>query len=750
MDQHARSTMTRRAFVGTAGAAVGAAVASSVVTGAIAEEAAESAETEAAAPAEDDGLIASARLNPQDYDFRSNSITDFTQTTMFSPWKFGSIELPNRFVKSAAGSDTGSNPEECVAYYRAFAHGGVPMVWVEDFVDKYEHFPHARGVAIEDSPLEEIAKAIHEEGGYVGYQISCMGYTFSGTPQLDNGSFASSVAGDMSLDEIHLLQQDSAAFAKKLQDIGFDAVEINAAGNNIGQSFFSRMRNAREDEYGPQSLENRARFVCEMVQAIKEQCGEDFPVQVLLNGIEENDQNLGDSTLMTTVEENLEIAKYLEAAGVNSLHVRLGPLGMHVCQFASDLYFTGYGIEGTTAYGTQYDFSQHWQGKLMANHGGAGLMLNVAKEFKNAVSIPVGSVTYNDPAMAPDFFEGALNDGMADFFLMTRPLTVDPDYVNKLREGRIDEIAPCTRCMHCHFDVDLEGNTVEHCRVNACTQRAFREEMPEGFDLPPLSGDAKRVMVVGGGPAGMECARVAALRGHSVTLYEKNGMLGGLLSFASAVKGPHENLGDLNAYLQRQLELAGVTVVTGTEVTAETVAAEAPDALVLACGGLRDTLGLEATSATQVVPLEQVTFAETGDNVTVVGSNAQAVDAALWLQAHGRRVTMVTPDPLAVVDKGQSNWVKTFVMPMLYARGMRVWPNASISAIGDGTVTIAGDTGCDVTIACDAVVEAMDMLPNTALLDEVEVAEAYAIGDCASPFNILEAIKTGNTVGRQL
>ena len=750
MDQHARSTMTRRAFVGTAGAAVGAAVASSVVTGAIAEEAAESAETEAAAPAEDDGLIASARLNPQDYDFRSNSITDFTQTTMFSPWKFGSIELPNRFVKSAAGSDTGSNPEECVAYYRAFAHGGVPMVWVEDFVDKYEHFPHARGVAIEDSPLEEIAKAIHEEGGYVGYQLSCMGYTFSGTPQLDDGSFASSVAGDMSLDEIHLLQQDSAAFAKKLQDIGFDAVEINAAGNNIGQSFFSRMRNAREDEYGPQSLENRARFVCEMVQAIKEQCGEDFPVQVLLNGIEENDQNLGDSTLMTTVEENLEIAKYLEAAGVNSLHVRLGPLGMHVCQFASDLYFTGYGIEGTTSYGTQFDFSQHWQGKLDASHSGCGMMLDVAAEIKKAVSIPVGTVTYMDPAHAPDMFQNALAEGKVDFLIMNRPLTVDPDYVNKLREGRIDEIAPCTRCMHCHFDVDLEGNTVEHCRVNACTQRAFREEMPEGFGLPALSGDPKRVMVVGGGPAGMECARVAALRGHEVTLYERNGMLSGLLTFADAVKGPHENLGDLNSYLQRQLELAGVTVVTGTEVTTETVAAEAPDALVLACGGLRDTLGLEASASTQVVPLEQVTFAETGDNVTVVGSNAQAVDAALWLQAHGRRVTMVTPDPLAVVDKGQSNWVKTFVMPMLYARGMRVWPNASISAIGDGTVTIAGDTGCDVTIACDAVVEAMDMLPNTALLDEVEVAEAYAIGDCASPFNILEAIKTGNTVGRQL
>ena len=750
----AHKNLTRRGFVGGAAGLAAASLASGALAGlAVADEAAapaEEAATETAAPASDEGLIASAQLNPQDYDYRSNSITDFTQTTLFSPWKFGSIELSHRMVKSAAGSDTQSNPEEMVAYYSNFAKGGVEMVWVEDFVDKYEHFPMARGVAMDQAPLKEIADAVHEAGGHIGYQISCMGITFSGTPQLDNGTFASAVAGDMTLDEIHQLQQDSANFAKTLQDLGFDAVEINAAGNNIGQSFFSRMRNARDDEYGPQSFENRARFVCEMVQQIKEACGADFPVQVLINGIEENDSTLGDSTLMTTVEENLEIAKMLEAAGVNALHVRLGPLGMHVCQFASDLYFTGYGIEGTTAYGNQFDFKRHWQGKLIANHSGAGMMLDVAQQFKSAVSIPVGTVTYMDPAHAPDFFEAALADGKADFFLMTRPLTVDPQYVNKLREGRIDEIAPCTRCMHCHFDVDLEGNTVEHCRVNACTQRAYREEMPEGFELPPLSGDAKKVMVVGGGPAGMEAARIAALRGHSVTLYEKNGMLGGLLDFANTVKGPHENIADLKAYLEKQLELAGVTVVTGTEVTADTVASEAPDALVLACGGLRDTLGLEATAGTQVVPFDQFMFADLGENVTIVGSNAQAVDAALWLQARGKNVTMVTPDPLAIVDKGQSNWVKTFVMPMLYARGMRVWPNASLSAIGDGEVTISGDTGVGITIACDAVIEAMDMLPNKALLDGVSVAETYAVGDCDVPFNIADAIKTGNLVGRKL
>ena len=736
--------VTRRAFV--VGSAC-AAAASTIVLAAGGIANAEEAPSEPEGVSGDQGLIPSATLNPQDYDYRQNS---GDLSAVFSEWKLGPLTLSHRIVKSAAGSDTWNNGlgEEMIEYYMNFARGGVEMIWVENFANLLTKYPVPSKTDLDEYDTKQLVDPIHEAGAYIGYQFDSMGATIGTTT--DDGTFQQATAADLTPEDIKSLQEDIISGAKKLCDAGFDAFEINAAGNNIGQSFFSRMRNTRDDDYGPQSLENRARFVCEIIQGIKEQCGQDFIVQVLINGIEENDQNLGDSALMTTVEENLEIAKLLEAAGADSLHVRLGPLGMHVCQFASDLYFTGYGIEGTTSYGTQFDFSQHWQGKLDASHSGCGMMLDVAAEIKKAVSIPVGTVTYMDPAHAPDMFQNALAEGKVDFLIMNRPLTVDPDYVNKLREGRIDEIAPCTRCMHCHFDVDLEGSTVEHCRVNACTQRAFREEMPEGFGLPALSGDPKRVMVVGGGPAGMECARVAALRGHEVTLYERNGMLGGLLSFASAVKGPHENLGDLNSYLQRQLELAGVTVVTGTEVTAETVAAEAPDALVLACGGLRDTLGLEASASTQVVPLEQVTFAETGTDVTVVGSNAQAVDAALWLQAHGRRVTMVTPDPLAVVDKGQSNWVKTFVMPMLYARGMRVWPNASISAIGDGTVTIAGDTGCDVTVACDAVVEAMDMLPNTALLDEVEVAEAYAIGDCASPFNILEAIKTGNTVGRKL
>ncbi len=685
-------------------------------------------------------------LNPQDYDFRD---ADSDLSAVFSPWKFGGLTLNHRMVKSAAGSDTQKGSvEEAVEYYANFAKGGVEMIWVEDFLKFHEHFPSARAMAIEESHVKEVVDGVHAAGGYIGYQLSCMGRSFSGFDAATAPQYASAFAEHLTREEVKLVQEDFIQGAKKMKDLGFDAVEINAAGNNIGQAFFSRQRNHRDDEYGPQSFENRARFVGEIITGIKELCGKDFPVQVLINGIEENDIDIGQADLSTTVEENCKICKSLEDFGADALHVRLGVFRMHVCQFASDLYFTGTGINGTSANGTRFDFSRHFEGKLLANHDGYGMMLNVAKEIKQAVSIPVGTVTCMNPAYAPKFFNDAIANGMCDYFIMNRPLTVDTEYVNKLREGRLDEIAPCTRCMHCHFDYDEEGKMYEHCRVNAATQRAWHADMPEGA-TPTNATEKKKVMVIGGGPAGMEAARIAAQRGHDVTLYEKNGFLGGLLIFAEAIKGPHENLGDLRNYLIRQQELKGVTVKTGTEVTGDMIKAEAPDYVVLAVGGVRPKLELTGKGATEVISIDDVARAKIGDHVTILGGNAQAVDVAQYLIAQGKHVTMVSPESRDKLDKGQSSWVKQFTIPMLYANGMRLWPNASIKEVRDGEIVIDGETGCDVVVACETVIDARDMLPNTALIDGLGIP-CVAVGDCSKPFNIAEAIAAGNIAARKI
>lgn len=533
----------------------------------------------------------------------------------------------------------------------------------------------------------------------------------------------------------------------KLQQNGFDAFELNFAANNLGQSFFSRARNNRTDEYGPQALESRCKFATEVVTGLKEACGKDFIVQVLINGVEENDKELGNNDAYNTIEETIAIAKKMEEAGADSLHVRIGPCGQHIAQFAGDLYFACRGFEGFNGYGKRLDFDKHFQGLVRGNNSGVGLNLDIAAKIKAAVSIPVGCATYNDPAQAPDLFNAAIEEGKVDFLVMNRPFCVDPEYVNKLRENRLDEIAPCTRCLHCFSDTPADGCNLEHCRVNAANFRAYSEIMPEGFEPLPAAG-AKKVMVVGAGPAGLEAARIAAQRGHDVTLYEKESSAGGLLGFAEAVKGPHENLGRLRSYLIRTAELAGVKLQFGTEVTKELIASEAPDAVILAVGGKRDSYGFASVGATKVISIDDV-FGGVGDNVVILGSNAQAVDTAIYLLSQGKKVTVLTPSAKADFERGHSVNMKEFVEPTFFANGGRLFPSATVTGVGDGFVAFTAESGLAYEYPCDTVIEALDMLPNTELIDDLGI-EAIAVGDCATPLNIANAIATGNVAARKI
>ena len=688
-------------------------------------------------------------LNEQDYSYTTNSITDFTKTQLFSDWKLGPIELHHRMVKSAAFQLAffNANPDEYFAYYERMAKGGVEMIWIEDFANFWDMTASPLKQDYDAYDVKGLVAALHADGAYVGYQFDTMGAPIG---PLD---YTEPFIGNYSTEEIRSWQQVVVDLAKRLQADGFDAIELNMAANNMGQSFLSRTRNNRDDEYGPQSLENRTRWAVETIHAIKEACGPDFVVQALINAIESNDKDLGNDGEFTSIEESKAIAKILEEAGADSLHVRIGPAFTHIAQFAGDLYFCANGLEGMNSHSGRYDFSKHWQGLLRGNHSGCGLGIDMAAEIKSAVSIPVGAATYMDPAQAPDYFEQALEEGKLDFFVMNRPLCVDPEYVNKLREGRIDEIAPCTRCLHCFYDVDHKGTVpFEHCRVNAANWRAYGPVMPEGFDPAPAE-TPKKVMVIGGGPAGMEAARVAAQRGHAVTLYEKADSLGGTLPVAEAIKGPHENLGRLTTYLARELDVTGVEVVTGTEMTVDDVVAAAPDYVVVATGAIEPMVTWMPTASTMGATLETVPGLECGPEVVVLGSSARAVDTAIYLEKKGKHVTIVTPDPMELFEKGHSGNVQQFIRNAFTANGGTIYANATLIEVGDGFVTITrNDAGVEATVKADAVVDLSDMLPNTELVDAITAAgiDCVAVGDCAEPWNIAEAISTANLAARAI
>ena len=753
--EHIMANISRRNFMKVAAGAAGIAglgllngcskteAPASSAAASAAGSAAEGTTTPAAAAPATDKLY-TASINPQldESEFRSNTKE---LTTLFSPLTIGSMEISNRMVKSAAGSATylAGLTDELLTYYVNLAKGGVALIYVETIAA----LEVPEGGSYDADTLafgQKLVDECHKYGAKMGYQMSGFGMG----------------ENDMTIDDIHAKQAHFVEVAKGLQQMGFDCVELNCAGFNMPAHFLSRFHNTRTAEYGIGSIENRARFITEIIEGVKKECGPDFNMQILINCIEENDNISNNPTMMTldsavttphtlamTMEEGIAAAKLFEQAGCDSMHLRLGPLGHHVAQFGADLYFILNGIEGCTGFGTQYDFSKNWQGMLIGNTSGCGIGLNVAAEYKKALSIPCGVVTYNDPAHAPDFFEQALEDGKADFFLMTRPLTVDMEYVNKLKEGRIDEIAPCTRCLHCHIGSNEANAQMAYCRVNALTQRVMREGGPATYELEPAA-TPKKVMVIGGGPAGMEAARIAAARGHNVTLYEKRGALGFMLDFAASVKGPHENLADLKNYLIRQLELNGVEVKTGTEVTQELINSEAPDAVILAAGGLRDTLTVDGDGSAPVVEMDNFMFTEMGDNVIVYGSNAQAFDAALWLTVHKKNVTIVTPNQASEFDMQQSQHAMRMMTTALYALGVKSYPQSAIKTVSGNVATLTLDSGVEMNIKCDAIVNGADMLPNTSLVDGIDCKEVYTIGDCANPFNIALAIRGGNDAGR--
>ena len=662
------------------------------------------------------------------------------------------MTIENRVVKSAGSPSPwadvdGSKHASFRELYGTMSQNGVGLILLAGGAIRNNGIL-PDGLEVEDldaalADAAELVAIVHEGGAKLGYQM-CFGGLAPTVPD--------SVINETPVEDLDAYIERVGTSAARAKSVGFDCIEIKGASADALNGFLTRRINKREDDYGPQSIENRTRLFRRMIEKIKEVNGADFPVGALINGVEENDLYLGDNELFITIEEAKEIAKALVEAGADWIQLRVGATGQEMNIWAPDVQHVVKDANGLTGYGTFFDYSQHFEGMLDGSHSGFASFLPMVKAIKEAVDVPVGCAAYMDLRVGPDYLNDAITRGDLDLVFMNRPLNCDPELVQKLAEHRREDVIPCMKCMHCHDSNSTGKRYPSTCRMNPNTNHSFTEVMPEGGK--PLPAETPRkVMVIGAGPAGMEAARVAAERGHSVSLYDNSDKLGGLLLFARGVKGDHEHFDDYLTYMAHQLDKNGVDIHLFKRVDAALVKEENPDAVIVAVGGKRVSK-LSGTDATPVFTPEQAFGGESklGDTVAILGAGVQAVDFAAYLATLGKKIVMIHSDAAVDIDKGQSGWFKKYILPYLQAKGTRIWSSAEILGLEDGGVKFVTEAGYEKTVKVDSVVEFYNMVPNTELADELTAAgfEVHTVGDCADPHNIQRAVLSGNLTARKI
>jgi NADPH-dependent 2,4-dienoyl-CoA reductase/sulfur reductase-like enzyme len=449
-------------------------------------------------------------------------------------------------------------------------------------------------------------------------------------------------------------------------------------------------------------MANRARFLLGVIEAVRGAVGADYPVWCRVTakeyGIEDG----------TTLEEALETAKLAQAAGIDAIHVSAsGPAAPNILTSPAFV---------------------------------PGVIAHLAEGIKKVVSVPVMAVG----KITPEFGERLIKEGKVDLIAMGRQLLADPELPNKVASGKQDEINPCTDCFNCRSDLLTPGVLGIRCQVNPAAGREAEFEIAK-------AAKARKVLVIGGGPAGMTAARVAALRGHKVTLWEKTSRLGGQL--IQAVVPPHKGrIGLLNEFLQNQLKKQGVKVQTGKAATAAEVEKFKPDVVVVGTGVkpvIPEIPGLNKARFAHVVDVLEGRV-EVGEKVIIIGGEIVGCETAEFLVDRGKKVTVTRRGADMATGMGVS--LRAFLLSRLREKGVTLLPGVKYEEITADGLVITTKTGEKMTIPADTFVLAAGSVPDLALYEEIrsKVAEVHLVGDCVEPRSIRDAITDGFKVGMKI
>ncbi len=643
---------------------------------------------------------------------------------LFEPGTIGKLSIKNRIVMPAMnvgplGEPDGRISQRLIDFYVERARGGTGLVITTSIraSRELETLPNPRSFwsPLADDTMyinrfSELAEGAHDHGARIAVQLSIAlgrnappGVTkiVGAVGPSANPTFfdRSVVSRELTTKEVERIPQQVGFAANIIKSSGIDAVEMNFHGGYLFDEFTSALWNRRTDKYGG-SLDNRMRLSIEVVEAIKKSAGADFPVIVkygLTHYIPGGRE----------IEEGLEMAKRWEAAGVDALDIDAG------------VYEVKYWLNPPT---TQP----------------MGCMVDLAAMVKQVVKIPVITV---GKLGVPGVAERVLTEGKADFIGLGRPLLADPQWGNKVKEGRFEDICPCLGDHEgCHQR--LHDRKYISCTVNPA---AGMER-----DLAIGRADKKKsVLVVGGGPGGMEAARVSAIRGHKVVMWEKGYALGGNLIAASAPDFKQEYRA-LITYLSTQIQKLGVETRLGKEATPDLIRGVKPDVVFVATGATPIMPEFPGRESNNVVTAVDVLLGKqkTGKRVVVVGGGTAGCETALYLAQKGSQVSIVEIMDAALRDVywiNQMHFVK-----LLQDNEVKILVGTRVLEITGKGVAVAGKDGRKSTLAADSVVIAVGLKANDALLESVreQVPEIHAIGDCVQPRKVIDAIWEAYRVAR--
>ncbi|HHV19251.1 MAG TPA: FAD-dependent oxidoreductase [Thermoanaerobacterales bacterium] len=625
---------------------------------------------------------------------------------LFKPIKIGTLEVKNRIFLAPMGTAFGEHlvhkpTERMAAYYAARAAGGTGLIIVEQSVVQQRGLWSLNGGGLWSDDFipdwKKLVDRVHDAGAKIIMQVGHLGRStieaFNGglkpvAPSAVPDHYLDNEVDELTLEDIEQLKRDYVEGVRRCKEAGFDGVEIHCTHGYMLASFLSGRSNKRTDKYGG-TLEGRLRLPLEIIQMVRREVGRDYPVIARLAAHEENGGR--------TLEETRVVAKALVEAGLDGLDISSGSY--------SEL---------------------DWE--IPPSYFGYAMNMENIEKIKQSVDVPVlASGRITEPRLA----EQLIAEGRCDMVGINRAGIADPEWGKKAGAGDTESIRRCIGCVRC---IDAVFSGALRCTVNPFVGK--ESEMK----VTPAK-DKKKILVVGGGPVGLESAILCARRGHKVTLVEKNHKLGGQIN--SAAVPPHKyETGSLITTQIYEAEKLGVEIITGTCVDIDFVRNSDADEVIVATGArhiIPDIPGIDKPMVTTAVDLLEGK-SHAGKNVVIIGGNMIGCETAEFIAEYGKKVTIL--EMLGEIGQNMALVPKPYTLSKLTKLGVKMLTEAKVTAIEDNKVAYEKDGSKYTVEGVDTVVLAAGMESVNELAEELKSLDKpiHVVGDASNVSIIMEGL----------